>query len=389
VIQHSGNKIYIYDDDKNVFQTAYAKLHLSSDSEIHAFNYAGYNYNTKGFTPSVFYNNDDRLYVGLGYGFKKYKWRRNPFATKQFFDLHYSISQNAISTTYTALFPNLIDKWNVSLSGNYDAVRWTNFFGLGNETALTTNDKNYFRMRTEEWFANAGISKQFGKSSIFISAFFQNAKIIVDTERYVAKVFSPINTDAFETNNYIGAQFIYTFLNVNDSIVPTSGIAFSENASYFNNISQKEFFQKYFGKLQMYLPLGNKFSFAVRAGAATIVGNPAILNSAEFYEHAVIGGPESLRGFKRERFWGRTSFYNNNELRFISNVRTHLVNAKAGVLIFFDDGRVWMPHEKSGTLHTGYGTGILFAPFNKVAGTITYGISKESRLFQIRINKLF
>ena len=113
------------------------------------------------------------------------------------------------------------------------------------------------------------------------------------------------------------------------------------------------------------------------------------MNSTEFYEHAVIGGTESLRGFKRERFWGRTSFYNNNELRFISNVRTHLVNAKAGVLIFFDDGRVWMPHEKSGTLNTGYGTGILFAPFNKVAGTITYGISKESRLFQIRINKLF
>jgi hemolysin activation/secretion protein len=171
--------------------------------------------------------------------------------------------------------------------------------------------------------------------------------------------------------------------------VPTSGFTFLGNASSFYNMAQKEFFQKYFGKLQAYLPLGNKFSLAIRAGAATIFTKSSALNSAEFYEHAVIGGPESLRGFKRERFWGKTSFYNNNELRFITNVRTHLVNAKAGLLVFFDNGRVWMPHENSASMHTGYGGGILLAPFNKVCGSIIYGISKESRLFQVRLNKLF
>lgn len=390
VIQHSGNgRIYIYDDNNNVFLITDAKLHLSSDSAIHAFNYAGYHYDKKGFKPSFSYNNDDRLYVGLGYGFTKYKWRRNPYATKQFIGVNYSISQNAISATYTAMFPNSIGNWDISISANYDAIRWTNFFGLGNETVMTTKDKNYFRMRTKEWSGNAGINNEFGKSSVSVSAFFQSAKIINDTERYVAKTFLATNADAFEINNYAGAQFAYTFVSLNDSIVPTSGFTFFGNASYFSNLTQKEFFQKYFGKLQAYLPLGNKFSLAIKTGAATILCKSGILNSAEFYEHAIIGGPQNLRGFKRERFWGKTSFYNNNELRFISNVRTHLLNAKAGLLIFFDDGRVWTPHENSGTLHTGYGGGILLAPFSKVCGTITYGISKESRLFQLRLNKLF
>lgn len=113
------------------------------------------------------------------------------------------------------------------------------------------------------------------------------------------------------------------------------------------------------------------------------------MNSAEFYEHSIIGGPENLRGFKRERFWGKTSFHNNNELRFITNLRTHILNAKVGILVFFDDGRVWMPEQNSNSLHTAYGTGILIAPFNKICGTITYGISKESNLFQVRLNKLF
>ena len=136
IIQHSGGRINVYDDRNNFFQTTNAKLHLSSDSAIHAFNYAGYNYDKKGVKSSVFYNNDDRLYVGLGYGFTKYKWRRNPFATKQFIGINYSISQKAISAIYTAEFPHRIGNWDLLLSGNYDAVRWTNFFGLGNETGF-------------------------------------------------------------------------------------------------------------------------------------------------------------------------------------------------------------------------------------------------------------
>jgi hemolysin activation/secretion protein len=113
-----------------------------------------------------------------------------------------------------------------------------------------------------------------------------------------------------------------------------------------------------------------------------------ILNSAQFYEHAVIGGPDNLRGYNRERFWGKTSYYNNNELRFITNLHTYIMNAKFGVLAFFDDARVWLPGETSNTIHTSFGGGILLAPFNAVSATITYGISKEQNLVQLRINKL-
>ena len=132
----------------------------------------------------------------------------------------------------------MIGKWDVSLSANYDAVRWTNFFGPGNKSVLTTADKNYFRMRTGEWSANAGLGKKFGKSNVFISAFFQSSKIISDSERYVAKIFLPINKDAFETNNYAGTQFTYTFQSLNDSILPTRGITFSGSAVYFTTTDE-------------------------------------------------------------------------------------------------------------------------------------------------------
>jgi hypothetical protein len=49
-----------------------------------------------------------------------------------------------------------------------------------------------------------------------------------------------------------------------------------------------------------------------------------------------------------------------------------------------------MPGEESNKIHIGYGPGILLAPFNKISATVTYGISEDKRIFQVRIDsKLF
>ena len=384
-----SDNIDIYDDEKNAFEVKEADLHLHNDSAVHAYDYANYTYDKRGFSPTLFYDYDDRVYFGLGYGFTNYAWRRTPFATKQKAEIDYSFNQKAIRTTYSALFPNVFDKWNITFDAYYDAIKWKNFFGLGNATSFTTSDKIYFRMRTREWFASAGINKNFEKSTIEISPFFRSVRILNDTQNYFTKEFLPSNTNARETNNYAGAQLTYTYLTLDDSIVPQKGITFSATANYSFNVSKGEFFQNYFGKVQAYIPLFDKFSLALKAGAATVVANDALINSAEFYEHAVIGGPLNLRGFNRERFWGKTSFYNNNELRYITDIRTHLINGKAGVLVFLDNGRVWLPGENSDIMHVGYGAGILLAPFGKISATVTYGISKESKLLQLSLNTLF
>jgi len=385
----SAHKTDVYDDKENVFEVKNASLHLHKDSTVHAFDYASYNYNKRGIAPAFGYDYDDRLYIGIGYKFTNYRWRRSPFTTKQKAEIDYSFEQKAIRTSYTALFPDVIDKWNLNFSGNYDAIKWRNFFGLGNETSFTTSNVNYFRVRTREWFIQLDINKSFGKSMVAISPFFLSTKILNDTGNYFTKVYLPSNVDALEKNNYAGAQFTYTYLTLDDSIIPQKGITFSGTASYTFNVSRGEFFQNYFGRIQAYIPLLNKFSLAIRTGAATIAGNVNIINSAEYYEHSVIGGPGNLRGFNRERFWGKTSFYNNNELRYITDIKTYLLNAKAGILVFADDGRVWLPGESSNSVHIGYGAGIIIAPFNKICATVTYGISKESKLVQLSFNKLF
>ncbi len=385
----SGSRVHIYDERQSFISHGNARLHLSNDSAVHRFDYTYPLPDQKGVKFSVFYNQEDRLYAGVGYGSTKRGWRKEPYVSKQFIGLQYSISQKAFSAGYNVTRPMFIGRWSAFLKANYDAVRWTNFFGTGNNSIMTTDDNEYFRMRTVEWMAETGLLNNAGKSAYSFSAFFQAAKIIPDNDGFIAKVFSPIHMDAYEQNNYAGARFAYTYLSLNDSILPTRGITFSGNASVFSNISQSEFFQKYVGKLQVYLPLGNKFSVALRAGGTTVSAPSGILNSSELYEHAIIGGVDNLRGFKRERFWGKSSFFNNNELRFITNIRTHLLNARSGLLMFYDDGRVWMPGENSDKFHTACGGGIIFAPFKFPAITVTYGVSPEAKLIQVKMNKLF
>ena len=169
---------------------------------------------------------------------------------------------------------------------------------------------------------------------------------------------------------------------VDDSIVPLSGIIFNVNARYTHQLNDgHKSFANFTGDVEFFIPIIPKISLAVITGGATVTGTPA------FYQYPTLGGGNNLRGFIRDRFRGKTVFYNSNELRFITNMRSYLMNGKIGLVAFFDNGRVWMPNENSGNWHTGYGAGILLAPFNIAFFDVTYGVSKESTPIQIRLRK--
>jgi hypothetical protein len=389
MINHSRvsgkNKTHLYDDPDNYFQVGPgARLHLSRDSALHAFDYNAFLPDLKGILSSAGYTNDDHFFIGLRYRLLHHKWRKLPFASKSNFDFRYSITQRAFSLTYDGLFPKAIGKWDFFLKANYDWIRWTNFFGLGNETTLATKEIDYYRMRTRESLVNAGIYRAFGMNSFRFSGFFQSVKIINDPGRFIAKTFEVSNPGIFNVSNYAGLQASWHLLHIKDSVLPERGFTFFADVAHTQNITAgNKSFQKYSGALQIFVPVVPKLSLAIRTGATTITGTP------EFYQFPSIGESYNLRGFMRERFYGRTVFYNSNELRFMGPVKSYIFNGKAGILAFLDEGRVWMPLESSDTWHYGYGGGLLIAPFDKITAELTYGISKEGGRVQLRVGKLF
>ncbi len=381
-INNSSNvKVQVYDDGKNNF-TGKTRLHLS-DSTDHTFNYDTYRYDKKGIGPLIGYSNEDPFFVGLGYNAIHHKWRKFPFASKQSLGVKYSISQKAFSFFYKGIFTEVIGKWDLLLNADYDLIRWLNFYGVGNKTTTIEKDIPYNRSQSKQITGNLGLQRKFGKSTIDLTGFFQSVQIIKDTGRFIIKNIAPSQPGIFKRNNYAGAGINYKFAVLNDSIVPTSGFFFTANATHFQNLKQSESFQRYTGIAQAYIPLFSKFSIAIRAAGGTVTGNPM------FYHLPHIGGADDLRGYRRERFWGKTAFSNSNELRFITNFRSYAMNGKIGLSVFYDQGRVWQTGETSDTWHTDYGAGLLLAPFNALLANVAYGISKEKKMIQVRIIKSF
>ena len=102
-----------------------------------------------------------------------------------------------------------------------------------------------------------------------------------------------------------------------------------------------------------------------------------------------MGGSNTLRGYQRDRFHGTSTAFNQNEIRFITNVRSHLYNGKFGLFGLFDAGRTWLKGENSNEIHTGYGGGIILSPFNRLSVSVSYAVSPEDSNVHIALLKPF
>ena len=377
------DKTHIYDNPGNSIITGReTKRHLSTNTAINAYKYNGFTYNKKGIKPIIFYSNEDHIYAGLQYGITKHKWRKNPFASSQKLNVKYSFNEKGISATYEGKFVEAVQKWDLDLYANYDQVRWNNFYGMGNESKNLTTNRVENRLRTKEMMAMAGLSRKIGQyHKISLSGFYQNIQIKNDT--FLVKTLLPVFSELYTYQQFGGARFDYSFLSVNDSLLPTKGFGFGTSITYTDNLKNSNNFMRYSGSVQLYLPFTKTLGLVMRGGASTLTGD------AEFYQYNNIGGGKTVRGYKRTRFYGKTTAYNQTELRWIKDVRSYLYNGKFGLMALYDIGRVWMPGEKSNTWHSGVGGGIILSPYNRVSVSAGYAVSSEGGNIFFRMLKIF
>ncbi len=378
----SRGNIHIYDNQNNdTRQAGNARLHLSNDTMIHAYKYDAYKADKKGISPILFYSNEDRIHVGLGYKIQTQKWRKEPFGTQHKIAGKYSFAQKAFSGAYESIFTKLIGKWDLNVFAEYDQVRWTNYFGLGNETALTTKERDFNRVRSQQFIGKLGVQRVINnRQRITINPFFQSYDIINDTDRYLAKQ-PVIPALLYKAHQYAGAEVEYLYQNINDSVLPTKGFNILTFANFSQSLQESRNVTRFGAQASVFVPFSKKLGISLKAGGASLTGDP------EFYQYNVVGGTETIRGHQRDRFYGKSTAYNQNELRWISDVRSYRYNGKIGFFAFFDNGRVWLPGEKSNKWHSGYGGGLLLVPFNKIAISLAYGMSAEDNNIHVRIKK--
>ena len=384
-VRKGGNRTKVYDNrNDDIKRSGETQVHRSSDSSINAYKYDYFVYNKQSTKPIAFYNSEDRIYVGLSYSHTRQIWRHFPYGAYSYLDVKYSIDQKAVSSTAKVNLTQLAGKWNLNLFANYDAIRWTNFYGLGNETVLTTTDRNYFRMRSRQLLLSAGLEQVINnRHRISIVPFYQSIDVVSDTERFLAKQPITDRNDIYEKKNFTGATVQYIYQHLNDSILPTKGMSFLTDAGYTVNLgNSNKNFAHASAALTLYVPLSRQFGLLLRGGGATLSGTP------EFFQYNYIGGTQTLRGYQRNRFYGNSIFYNQNELRWITDVHSYLFNGKFGLFALYDEGRVWLKGENSNSMHTSYGGGILVSPFNTLTVSAAYAKSSEDMNIHLRVVKV-
>ena len=382
-VKGPAKKTIVYDDERNtIIQSSETRLHLNSDSANHAYNYSEFEYPRKGIRPLLAYNNPDKLFASIGYGYAHHAWRKYPYGSRQAIYLRYSITENSWSLQYDATLYQFAGKWNLGLTTNFDAYRSTNFYGLGNETTFPAWNMDYNKLKTKELLGKLNLNRAIGHHYISVAIFAKSIQLIGTPNNYITDHYLAGRPDLLELQNFAGTELGYTYQNVDDIAVPKKGVMFYGGGNYNYNIASGKEFYSCNGIVQLYTPIIGKFSISSRTGLNSVSGQP------EFYQFASIGGNQNFRGYKRDRFRGNTALYNSNELRYITNIRSYFMNGQGGLVAFIDDGRVWLNGEDSNVWHYAYGGGFLLAPFNKLTLTVTYGTSADGQFVNIRFNKL-
>ena len=107
--------------------------------------------------------------------------------------------------------------------------------------------------------------------------------------------------------------------------------------------------------------------------ATKLKGHVNIGDDFEFYQAASIGGVDGLRGFRNQRFTGRTAFYQNTDLRLnITDLKTGVLPIKLGLLGGFDYGRVWIDDDPSRQWHNAVGGGVYCNALSLFTANLTW-----------------
>lgn len=181
---------------------------------------------------------------------------------------------------------------------------------------------------------------------------------------------------------------------------PTKGYYFEIANEYSSKYIGSQFdFDKLFiqGRAYQKIPVGKRTVLAGRFGVGNIFGN-----NAPFFEFQdqwspegsinALGGRQSLRGYRANRFLARSMWFTNVELRVrLAETQIGKQRFAFAVAPFFDAGTVrdrWQDLNFK-NIKTSYGGGLRIAWNQSTVLSFDYGHSKEDRLFYFGIGQAF
>src|SRR5687767_9899526 len=386
----NSNRTLVYDAsfEKNIFTgNKNFKNKISADPAVNDYNRLSYKYNILNGGVTATYNQDDGFSLGLELVLMTHGFRKEPYKSLHHLGIYHSLSTGSYNFKYNATLVDLLGRSDIILKTDLKMpVNVQNFFGFGNKTVFdksTGKNAEYYRAdyniadvsllarrSLQSWmFVNYGLAFQYYKldSTKNLGRYINN---------FLINGLDPKNTHN-RSKTYVGPEIFIDIDNRNNKVFPTRGTTLNMGARTLFGLNNSKIYTRVNFDLAVYISVveETKVVFATRFGWARNYGK------YEFFQAQYLGGDDNLRGYHNNRFAGRSRLFNNSEIRVrVTEFKTYFFPGSAGLLFFYDIGKVREKDLPSKGWHTGYGAGIWVAPLRRFVITGSYAMSKESKL---------
>ena len=360
-ISERSKKVHAYDfkTKKNTYDEAFGgNIHRINDYDTNTYEFLRIKASNNQFLPTIGFNPDDGFRIGITDTYTLNGFRQNPFTQKHTVNAAYYFATNGFDLGYNGEFANFLEGVNLEMEARFTSPNFAiNFFDFGNETENNDDeldlDFNRVKIRTIKlapslvWRGRMGSKVSFGVS-------YENYDVEETEDRFIEDFYTDMGRDTQQ--DFFGVHGGYEYSNTDNDAFPTLGMGVSLKAGYTTNLGDSE---RSFGYLIPSLSIDHKLCSNGRLVLATkIKGHFNFGDDFEFYQGASIGANNGLRGFRFQRFTGKSAFYQNTDLRLsFRKQRTGILPVTPGIFGGFDYGRVWFPGDDSDKWHNSYGGG--------------------------------
>lgn len=345
-----GGKIIVYDyksKNNDVSQAQKIKLKLSDDYKTNVYNYKKLKNNTNQLIPTIGSNPDDGLKIGVSNTYTAYGFERNPFTSQHTISAAYYFATQGFDFNYKGEFANVIGRTNFGFDVHFNSPNYAvNFFGFGNSTPNSEADENdgfdtgldYNRVKIRTFKAMPSLIWRGEQGGSFkVGLFFESNEVEETSGRFINQ-FIPNNTEI--NDEFYGIETQYHFENRDNKAFPTLGMQLGLQVGYINNISSSKGFAYVLPELGFDYKLISSGKLVLASGLRAHIN---IGDEFEFYQGATLGANSGLRGYRNERFTGKSAFVQSTDIRWnFMDLKTGVLPISIGVFGGADYGRVWI-----------------------------------------------
>ncbi|MEM9678799.1 MAG: metallophosphoesterase [Bacteroidota bacterium] len=372
VINPSGVHIYDYKSKESNFVTNKGHRHLKDDYYTNVYDFKKVRYNSRVILPSVGFNPDDGLKLGVSGVFRKNGYDGEKFTSQHALRGHVYFATGGFDLHYKGEFAEIFNNVNLGINAVFTSPNFAiNFFGFGNSTPNLNSDPedgmeerslDFNRVKRSTYRIGPSLIRygEYG-SRVSVSVNYESIEI-ENTEGRFINEFLQTNIQP-DRDEFIRTEFNYNFTNTDSDAFPTLGVNFDLHFGYVTNINNSNDYSFLNPSLGVAYKLSSDGQWVL---ASRVDGQINFGDEFEFYQAANIGANNGLRGYRNERFSGKRAFFQSTDLRYnLKRVKTSVVPIEYGLYGGFDYGRIWVdddlvadPSFNDDTLNTSIGGGL-------------------------------